>query len=435
MQEPTDLLIEPRWLLPLTPASGVLEGYALAVEAGRIRALGPAAELRERFEPRVHLLREHHALLPGLINAHTRTSHALLRAAAATAGGLLRPAPDELAQRAGADFVRDGTRFAIAEMLRAGITCFADLGTHPAETARVASAAQMRAAIALPVSETPGGGAEPVTAQLARAERLWDEYRSDPRISLFFAPLAAHGLTDATLTRVRRVADELDARLGVCLNREDEPAQPLAQVRDAAPRAAFSASPLRRLHGLGLLRPGVAAIALLAAEPRDVELIDREGAALIACPQASLRAGSGPVALLAGQRTALGSDSAAEVGAFDLLAEARTAALLSGFSAAAALRLITLGGATVLGLQAHIGSLECGKVADLTCIDLQSLASRAYARVEDAIVFGATRSDVSDVWTGGRAAVSAGRLLAFDSEELADLPPRWAQRLKLEAAA
>ncbi len=435
MREPTDLLIEPRWLLPLTPLSGVLEGYAVAVEAGRIRALGPAAELRERFEPRAHVLREHHALVPGLINAHTRASHALLRAAAATAGGLVRPAPDELAQRAGADFVRDGTRFAIAEMLRAGITCFADLGTHPEETARVASAAQMRAAIALPVSETPGGGAEHVTAQLARAERLWDEYRSDPRISLFFAPLAAHGMTDATLTRLRRVADELDARLAVCLDREVEPAQPLAQVRDAAPRSAFSASLLQRLQGLGLLRPGFAAIAVQAAEPREVELIDREGAALIACPQASLRAGSGPVALLAGQRTALGSDSAAEVGAFDLLAEARTAALLSGFSAAAALRLITLGGATVLGLQAHIGSLECGKVADLTCIDLQSLASRACARVEDAIVFGATRSDVSDVWTGGRAAVSAGRLLAFDSEELADLPPRWAQRLKLEAAA
>jgi 5-methylthioadenosine/S-adenosylhomocysteine deaminase len=431
MREPTDLLIEPRWLLPLTPVSGVLEGYAVAVEAGRIRALGPAAELRERFEPRAHLLREHHALLPGLINAHTRASHALLRAAAATAGAPVRPAPDELAQRAGADFVRDGTRFAIAEMLRAGITCFADLGTHPEETARVASAAQMRAAISLPVSETPGGGAEPVTTQLARAERLWDEYRSDPRISLFFAPLAAHGLTDATLARVRRVADELDARLAVCLSREDEP----AQVRDAAPRTAFSASLLPRLHALGLLRPGFAAIAVQAAEPRDVELIDREGAALIACPQASLRAGGGPVALLSGQRTALGSDSAAEVGAFDLLAEARTAALLSGFSAAAALRLITLGGATVLGLQAHIGSLECGKVADLTCIDLQSLASRAYARIEDAILFGATRSEVSDVWTGGRAAVSTGRLLAFDSEELADLPPRWAQRLKLEAAA
>ncbi|MGB9329197.1 MAG: hypothetical protein WCB10_00345, partial [Steroidobacteraceae bacterium] len=86
MREPTDLLIEPRWLLPMTPASGVHEGYAVAVDAGRIRALGPAAELRERFEPRTHVLREHHALLPGLVNAHTRASHALLRAAALPSG-------------------------------------------------------------------------------------------------------------------------------------------------------------------------------------------------------------------------------------------------------------------------------------------------------------------------------------------------------------
>jgi cytosine/adenosine deaminase-related metal-dependent hydrolase len=171
MREPTDLLIEPRWLLPMAPGSGVLEGYAVAVDAGRIRALGPATELRERFEPGAHVLREHHALLPGLVNAHTRASHALLRAAAAPAGGLPRPAPQELAQRAGADFVREGTRFAIAEMLRAGITCFADLGPHPEEAARVASAAQMRAAIALPVSEAAGGGAENVTAQLTAPSR------------------------------------------------------------------------------------------------------------------------------------------------------------------------------------------------------------------------------------------------------------------------
>jgi 5-methylthioadenosine/S-adenosylhomocysteine deaminase len=436
MREPTDLLIEPRWLLPMTPASGVLEGYAVAVDAGRIRALAPAPELRERFEPRAHVRREHHALLPGLVNAHTRASHALLRAAPPPASGLTRPAPAQLAERAGVDFVRDATRFAIAEMLRAGITCFADLGAHPEEAARVASAAQMRAAIALPVSEGPGG-AENITAQLARAERLWDEYRSDPRISLFFAPLAPHDLSDGTLTRVRRVADELEARLALCLDAHDEPAQMLAQVRDAAPppRTAFGGGLVHRLHALGLVRPGFAAIALQAVDCRDVELIAREGGALIACPQASLRTGGGAVALLEGQRTALGSDSAAEIGAFDLLAEARTAALLSGFSAAAALRLITLGGATVLGLQAHIGSLERGKVADLTCIDLASLASRACARIEAAILFGATRTDVSDVWTGGRAAVSDHRLLAFDSEELADLPSRWAQRLKMEAAA
>jgi 5-methylthioadenosine/S-adenosylhomocysteine deaminase len=425
MREPADLLIEPRWLLPMVPAQAVLEGHALVIDAGRITALGPAAELRARFEPREHLRREHHALLPGLVNAHSRASQTLLRAA--TSYGA---APQ--AAEASADFVRDGTRLAIAEMLRAGITCFADISAHPEEAARVAAGAQMRAAIGLPVAD---GGAELATAQLARAERLWDEYRSDPRIGLFFAPLGAPGPSDATLSRVRRVADELDARLALTLCAAPPPEAGL--VHDSAPaaRPAPTGGLTARWATLGLLRPGSAAIAVGAPDSADLELIARHGAALILCPQASLRGGAARVPLRAAERTGLGSDSPVLAGALDLLAEARTAALLSGCSAAQALALATLGGAAALGLQGQIGSLERGKAADLTCIELSSLPSRGWASVADAILFGATRADVSDVWSGGRAAVSAHRLLAFDTEELAAIRARWVARLKLGAAA
>ena len=426
MREPADLLIEPRWLLPMAPGV-VLEGHALAIGAGRILALGPAPELRARFEAREHLRREQHALLPGLVNAHARASLTLLRAALPYGGSTGHPAA--MAAAAGADFVRDGTRLAIAQMLSAGITCFADLSPHPEEAARVCAAAQMRAAIGLPIGEA--GSADGATAQLARAERLWDEYRADPRISLFFAPLGMAGLSDALLSRVRRVADELDARLALRLEAE-QAADREWLVRDVSPSAATL---LPRLAALGLLRPGFAAIQSAALPEADVVLLARHGAALISCPQASLASGGARVPLLEGSRSALGTDSPLSAGAFDLLAEARTAALLSGFGAAEALRLATLGGATVLGLQAQIGSLEAGKVADLMCLELDALSVAGYASPEDAIVFGATRSQVSDVWSGGRASVSAHRLLAFDAEELAALPAVWASRLKLGAAA
>jgi 5-methylthioadenosine/S-adenosylhomocysteine deaminase len=426
MREPADLLIEPRWLLPMAP-DVVLEGHALAIGAGRILALGPAPELRARFEAREHLRREHHALLPGLVNAHARASLTLLRAALPYGGSAGHAAA--MAAAAGADFVRDGTRLAIAQMLSAGITCFADLSPHPEEAARVCAAAQMRAAIGLPIGEA--GSADGATAQLARAERLWDEYRADPRISLFFAPLGMAGLSDALLSRVRRVADELDARLALRVEAE-QAADREWLVRDVSPSAATL---LPRLAALGLLRPGFAAIQSAALPEADVALLARHGAALISCPQASLASGGARVPLLEGGRSALGTDSPLSAGAFDLLAEARTAALLSGFGAAEALRLATLGGATVLGLQAQIGSLEAGKVADLLCLELDALSVAGYASPEDAIVFGATRSQVSDVWSGGRASVSAHRLLAFDAEELAALPGAWASRLKLGAAA
>jgi 5-methylthioadenosine/S-adenosylhomocysteine deaminase len=430
--EPIDLLIEPRWLLPMAPHNAVLASQAVAVSAGRIVAVGPAAELRARFAPRSHIVREHHALLPGLVNGHTRACHALLQGLP-----LRTPRRRWLAEvvapleRRGlsADFVRDGTRLAIAAMLRAGITCFADLSPLPAESARTAAAAQMRALIGLPVSDAPSASAEDASGHLQQAERLWDEYRDDPRIGLYFAPLPAP-LSSATLTRLRRVADELDARISVHVDELPQDAQGVADGEAGAPLS------LERMQALGLLRPGFSAIGAFGLTAEQRELLGRHGCTLIACPQAELRLGSAPgSAALPLERAALGTDSAAAAGGIDLLAEARTAALLLGLKAPEALRLATLSAAQALGLGGEIGSIETGKAADLTCIELGALAHDAARDVSAALVFGATRSEVSDVWMGGRAALSERRLQLFDAEELAALPSAWARRLALEAAA
>jgi 5-methylthioadenosine/S-adenosylhomocysteine deaminase len=426
-REPADLLIEPRWLLPMAPAHGALAAQGVVVTAGRIVAVGPAVELRARFAARATLLRPRHVLLPGLVNAFTHAAQSLLRGLMARAPGATGKLAALAARSANADFVRDGTRLAMAEMLRAGITCFADLSPYPEEAARMAAAAQMRAAIGLPVSETPSAWAENATAYFARAERLWDEYRSDSRIGLYFAPLGARTLSDATLTRVRRVADELDARVALDLSGADLEA-PVDHVRDAS-----AADLMGRLDGLGLVRPGFTAVGVAAA---DLETLGRQGASSVACPRADLSAGRFPfIARLPGARSGLGTGSPARTGVPDVLAEARLAALAAGLGAGEVLRMATLGGATALGLHAVTGSIEAGKAADLACIDVGTLECRAAQSIEDALLHAATRAQVSDVWTGGRCALSEGRLLAFDEEEIAALPAHWAQRLKLEAAA
>ena len=445
-----EFLIEPRWLLPVAPGHTVLEGQAVAVRGGRILAVGPAAELRQRCPARTRILREHHALLPGLVNAHTQACHTLLRGMPVR-GPRLRWVSESLAARErralSADLVRDGTRLAIAEMLSAGITCYADRSPLPEEAARVAAAAQVRALIGLPIAEAASVWAEDITAHLAKAETLWDEYRSNARIELYFAPQAAHGLSDASLLRVRRVADELDARIVIHLDELPEEAdaadagdpapEAVMAVADgaAAPRHSWGTRRLARLKALGLLRPGFSAIGALGSNDEDSQQLARHGAALIACPQAELRLQRGSPVPPRGRPNALGTDSAAAVGALDLLAEARAAALLFGLTALEALRLVTLGGAMALGLATEIGSIEPGKSADLICLDLDTPGCRPQTDVAATIVFGATRSQVTDVWSAGRAVVSEGHLRLFDEEELAALAAQWARRLTLEAAA
>jgi len=417
-KDSADLVIEARWVLPVHPANTVLEGHAVAVNGGRIAAIGPAERIRAEFEPREHIVRPGHALLPGLVDAH---GHFAASAVSGRSDVCAEPQPS-----AGPDAVYEDTQLAIARMLRAGITTFAASGLYPEQAARAAAAARIRAAIGLPVSDVPNGWAEDASAHLALAEQMWDTYRSDPWISLYFALPGVSEVSDATLSRVRRVADELDARIAMPVH------ESAARVREALDRDGRR--PLQRLHALGLLRPGFTALHLTQLDETDLDLAALTGLCAVACPQGDLRSGAGccPVSQLESQQVgvSLGTDDRSGRGTPDILAEARMAALLSGLADAApsgarpllsahgALRMATLGGANALGLASQVGSIEAGKAADLVCFDLGGLEFPPALPTEEALVFLATRSLASDVWTSGRAAVSAGRLLAFEELQI-----------------
>src|SRR5262245_47485677 len=122
-----DALIRPRWTIRVEPRVAVEEGLAVAVDAGRIVAVLPEAEAEARFTPAARHDRPDHVLLPGLVNAHTHAAMTLLRGYADDLAferwlhERVWPAEQEWA---GPEFVADGTRLAVAEMLRGGITCF-----------------------------------------------------------------------------------------------------------------------------------------------------------------------------------------------------------------------------------------------------------------------------------------------------------------------
>src|SRR5450631_538345 len=152
-----DLCIEARWIVPMTVPGRILNNHTLVVRDGRILDLLPSAAAAERYAATVLERRPEHLLMPGMVNAATHAAHSLFRAMpstatpAATARSIARFAESRL----GPEFVRDGAATAIAEMLRSGITCFADRCYFPDETARVASEQGLRAVIGLPVAEKP----------------------------------------------------------------------------------------------------------------------------------------------------------------------------------------------------------------------------------------------------------------------------------------
>jgi 5-methylthioadenosine/S-adenosylhomocysteine deaminase len=431
--ENIDTLINARWIIPIEPLGRVLEHHAIAVRAGRIQAVGPAAEFAKLYSAHEVIDRLDHVLLPGFVNAHTHAAMALLRGAAESASfeRWLKTQVWPLEQRwVDAEYVRDGTELAIADMLTSGTTCFGDMHLFPEVVAQVVSESHIRACVGLPVIESPTAWAESAGECLEKGLRLHDDYRNDPLVTTCLAPYAPWTLSDETLARVRRAADELELPMTMHVNETVEEGSSNDGERTLA-----------RLERLGLLSPLLTAIHMVHVDEADLEGCVRGGVSIVHCPQSNLKLGNGiaPVARFKAHdlNIAIGTDGAASNNDLDMLDEVRTGALLArGIPSAHVpiethewLRFATLNGARALGLGDEVGSLIPGKWADLCCIDLARVHTQPVYDAAAHVVFAVSRDQVSDVWVAGRALLRDSQLTRLDANDVMARARRWRDRL------
>jgi 5-methylthioadenosine/S-adenosylhomocysteine deaminase len=363
--ETIDALICPRWTVRVEPTVVAEEGLAVAIDAGHIVDVLAVGEADRRYTARVRHDRSSHVLLPGLVNAHTHAAMALFRGLAddVPLEGWLRERiwPAE-ARWVGPDFIADGSRLAIAEMLRGGITCFSDMYYHPDITGTVAAEAGMRAVLGMIALDFPTPWAKDPEEYLRKGLEVHDRFKAEPLITTCFAPHAPYSVADNTLVRIRRLADELD--LPVHMHVHETAAEIAAAV------AATGRRPLARLAELGLVTPALIGVHATDLAADEIELLATAGASIVHCPRSNLKLASGlcPVVRLldAGVNVALGTDGAASNNRLDLWSEMQTAALLAkhaagsaaALPAATALRMATINGARALGLAPAVAP-EC----------------------------------------------------------------------------
>ncbi len=434
--EPVDTLVCARWVLPVEPDGAVLAGHSVAVRAGRIIAVLPTIEALATYAPAELVERPQHALLPGLINAHTHAAMTLLRGRAENLplAPWLQDAIAPIERRwVDQEYVRDGTELAIAEMQRGGVTCFADMQLWPEVVARAAADAHMRVSVGLVVEQAASRWAADPNEYIEKGMALRDDYRGDALVATHFALEPSHALDDATLARVRRLADELEIPVALPLH------ESTWELSESIAR--HGARPLDRLVRLGFASPMLVAVHGTQLSPTDIDVLAACGAAVVHCPESNLKLGSGvcPATDLLGRgvRVALGTDGAASNNDLDVLSEMRTAGLLAaGVSARPGalvardlLRMATLEGARVLGLGDSTGSLVPGKWADLCCINLRTAGSWPVHDIEAALVYACSSRQVTDTWVAGRRVFADGSLHYLDEESVLQRADAWRSRI------
>ncbi len=431
-----DTLIHARWIIPVEPDNTVLDYHSLVIRDNHIEDILPSAQAREKYTASREYDLGQHALIPGLINCHTHAAMSLFRGLADDLP-LMQWLNDHIwpaeSRWVNEEFVHDGSRLAIAEMISSGTTCFNDMYFFPDQTADAAIDAGIRACIGMILIDFPTAWAADPQEYIDKGEAVHDKYRHAPLIRTAFAPHAPYTVSDEPLRRIGVLAEELDVQIHVHVH---ETADEIASSLEN-----YGQRPIERLRDLGLLSQRLLAVHMSRLEDTDIELAATYGVNVVHCPQSNLKLASGfcPVGklLAAGINTAIGTDGAASNNDLDLLGEMHTTALLAKgvandctvVPAATALRMATLHAARALAMEDQIGSLETGKQADVVAVNLDALHSQPVYDPVSQLVYAASREQVSHVWVAGKLLLEKGELITLSSDSILERARYWADRI------
>lgn len=437
-----DSLIHARWLLPMDISypgmkGNILAHHSIAVKDGKILDILPAKEISNKYQALTEYELQRHVVMPGLINCHTHAAMTLFRGLADDLPLMewlnkhIWPAEQKWVD---ADFVADGTRHAVAEMIRSGTTCFNDMYFFPEQTARIAEKTGIRAVIGLIVLDFPTAWAESSAEYIYKGSEIHAIYKHNPLVHTAFAPHAPYTVSDKSLQQIGTLAEELDIGIHIHLH------ETLDEIDQS--KEKYGKRPIQRLNELGLMNPRLRAVHMVHLTEQEIELLNEYGIHVVHCPGSNLKLASGicPVNKLLQQdiNVVLGTDGASSNNDLDMIGEMRLAGLLAkgsnGISNALpayqVLEMATIKAAEALGLDQIIGSLSKNKAADIISINLDTIESQPLYDPPSQIIYTANRNQVDNVWVAGRLLLKDGELTTIDKKDVLEKAHNWQKKIK-----
>ena len=430
-------LIHGKRIIPVNGTERTLVNSSIAIQDGRILDVLSRPDAEKNYTSDSTYNYDNHIIIPGLINTHTHAGMTLFRGIANDLHLMdwlqnhIWPAEQKWVNE---KFVEIGTKLAIAEMIRGGVTCFNDMYFFAENTAKVAADAGVRAHIGMILLDFPTQYANNPDEYFAKGLDVFDQYKSHPLIKCTFAPHAPYTVSNAPLERVAILANELELATHIHLHETvDEITKSMEQ---------YHIRPLQRLHEFGLLSSNLIAVHMTQLRDDEIDLLAETKVNIVHCPQSNLKLASGfcPVQKLLDKQinVSFGTDSCASNDDLDILGETHTAALLAkgvaqdaaAFPAYQALRSATINAATALGIDKETGSIEIGKSADLAIIETQSIEALPMYDPIGHLIYATQRKQVSDVWVAGKQLLHNRKLKTLNQDEILSKTKEWNEKIQ-----
>lgn len=441
MTEPIDILLSNAIVLTMDEHFTQYEPGAVAVRGDSIVAVGPESDLKLEFTPQKTIDCDARVLMPGLINAHTHVPMTLLRGLADDLRldvwlmGYIMPVEREFVSP---EFVRLGTQLACVELIRSGVTCFADMYYFEADVARATAEAGMRAVCSQTVLKFPAPDADSYEDSLAAAREFIQSWKGHPLIEPSVAPHSPYTCTQDILHATTALAIEFDVPLHIHL------AETAQEVENSRVEHGMPSIPYVKKQNL--FKAKVLAAHCVHVDEGEIYTLLHHNTGVAHNPSSNLKLASGfaPVSKMieVGLNVGIGTDGAASNNDLDMFEEVRLAAFVAKgvtgdpttIPARTAMAMATRLGANAIHLGHITGSLEAGKRADLILVNLSYLHNAPrFHRDPNAIyaklVYSAKSSDVTDVMVNGKWLMRERRLITLDETGLLTQAEEYAHRI------
>jgi 5-methylthioadenosine/S-adenosylhomocysteine deaminase len=435
--ENVDCIVRAEYLLPVDAQFTVIADGAVAVRGGKIADVGKYEEIIAGYDSTTVIGGKGRVVIPGLINTHTHAAMVYFRGLADDLPlkewleNHIWPAETKWL---GPEFVSDAVELACLEMLKAGITTYNDMYFFEDAAAISARKLGMRAVLGAGIIDFPGVSAKNPGEYLEKAERFIKDWRGDELITPCVAPHAAYTCGPETLKMAMSLAEKYGLILHIHLSETEW------EVGETLVR--YGKRPVEHLEAIGFLDRNVLAVHCVWLEDGEIEVLAKRGVGVSHCMESNLKLASGfaPVVtmLMSGIKVTFGTDGAASNNDLDILSEMSTTAKVhkalsnnpTVLDARTVLLMATRWGAESLGLGHATGSIEKGKAADLTMINIEKPHLTPLYDVYSHIAYSARASDVEGVMVAGKLVVAEGKLITGDEAEILAKARQWGKKIR-----
>jgi len=373
----SDLIIKGKYVLPIDADLNIIKDGMVAVSGNKILAVGRAEDLKNQYSADEIIDCGNSIVMPGLINTHTHAAMAYFRGLADDLPldewwfKHIRPAEINFVKP---KFIKKASELACLEMIKSGITFFNDMYYFSEATAEVCNQVGIRAMLSDAIIDFPAPSYKNADEAISLFKVFYNKYKDDELINISIQPHAIYTCCKKTLVKTKELAQEFNVPVHIHISETKK------EVDDC--KKQHGKSPVEYLDEIGLLSDKVIAAHSVWLGDNDLEIYKNRGVKVSHCPISNMKLASGiapvPKMLKQGIAVGIGTDGAASNNTLDLFSEMRACSLLhkasnldpTVVSLKEIVKMATINGAKVLGLDDKIGSLAAGKRADIITINL-----------------------------------------------------------------